>query len=284
VALENARLYQETLRSNRELEQRVAERTAALARRAVELEQARREAEVASRAKSIFLANMSHELRTPLNAIIGYSEMVEEELADSGLESTQTDLQRIRSAGRHLLGLINDILDISKIEAGRMELFLEEFDLDLLLDEVIATVDPLITKNQNTLRLEVAPELGFMVADQTKVRQALFNLLSNAAKFTRDGTVTLRVFVRTQGDEEDIVFEVCDTGIGMNPEQLARLFEPFTQADISTTRVFGGTGLGLAITRRFCRMMGGDVTVSSAPGAGSTFTIQLPRHVVAEAE
>ena len=248
----------------------------------VELERAKLRAEEASRTKSLFLANMSHELRTPLNAILGYSEMLEEEAHDLELENFGPDLSRINTAGKHLLSLINDILDLSKIEAGKMDLFVEEFDLNALINEVSMLTKPLMEKNSNALHVEMAPDLGAMSADQTKVRQCLFNLLSNAAKFTENGEVQLRV--RRENimalDEATargwLVFEVQDSGIGMSAEQILQLFQAFTQADASTTRKFGGTGLGLALTRRFCQMMGGDVNVHSAPGEGSTFTIHLP--------
>jgi signal transduction histidine kinase/DNA-binding response OmpR family regulator len=241
-----------------------------------ELWRAKELAEGANHAKSAFLANMSHELRTPLNAIIGYSEMLQEEAVEAGQNELVPDLQKIYTAGRHLLTLINDILDLSKIEAGKMELFVESFDIATLVQEVVTTIRPLMQKQANQLEVECAPDLGMMRADVTKVRQALFNLLSNASKFTHEGIVRLRV-ARHETDELDqVVFEVADTGIGMNNEQLERLFEAFTQADASTTRKYGGTGLGLAITRRFCQMMGGDVTVTSEVGIGSTFTITLP--------
>jgi PAS domain S-box-containing protein len=240
-----------------------------------ELTRARRAAEEANSAKSQFLASMSHELRTPLNAIIGYSEMVEEEVVELGHPDLAPDLHKIRSAGRHLLALINDILDLSKIEAGRVELYLEDFELDELLRDVATTVRPLVEKNANTLVIE-GSGLGTMRGDITKVRQMLLNLLSNACKFTDHGTVTLSAD-RTDGpDGDEVRFRVADSGIGMTPEQLDRIFEAFAQAAASISRNYGGTGLGLAITRKFARMMGGDVTVESTPGRGSVFTIRLP--------
>jgi signal transduction histidine kinase/DNA-binding response OmpR family regulator len=241
-----------------------------------EVAKAREAAENANRTKSLFLANMSHELRTPLNAILGYSEMLQEEAVEQKLDDFVADLEKICVAGKHLLALINDILDLSKIEAGKMELFLEDFDLAEMIREVTATIQPLVRTNANTLHVELAPELGGMHADQTKVRQGLFNLLSNAVKFTQDGTITLNAGRERMDEREWIVFRVTDTGIGLSAEQLVKLFQDFTQADTSTTRRFGGTGLGLALTRRFCQMMGGDVSVQSAPDQGSVFTIMLP--------
>jgi len=241
---------------------------------------AKEAAEQANRTKSAFLANMSHELRTPLNAIIGYSEMLQEEAAESGNAEAIPDLRKIHGAGKHLLALINDILDLSKIEAGKLELFLENFEVRALVEEVCATVQPLVEKNGNVMEVESPPEVGGMHADVTRVRQVLLNLLSNASKFTERGTVRLEARREKDGDGEWIVFRVSDTGIGMSPKQLGRLFQAFTQADASTSRRYGGTGLGLVICRRFAQMMGGDVSVASAEGKGSTFTVRLPARVV----
>lgn len=230
----------------------------------------------ANRAKSLFLANMSHELRTPLNAILGYSEMLHEEAIEREMAEFSADLGKINAAGKHLLALINDILDLSKIEAGKMELFLENFDLAEMINEVASTIRPIVEKNGNVLRIECAPDLGAMHADQIKVRQALFNLLSNAAKFTSKGNITLEASRQSMDGSEWIMFRVADAGIGLSADQIIKLFRDFTQADASTTRKFGGTGLGLALTRRFCQIMGGDVTVHSVLGEGSIFTIKLP--------
>jgi len=254
IAIENARLFEALQEANVQLAE-------------------------ASQHKSSFLANMSHELRTPLNAIIGYSEMLQEEADELGEESFLPDLQRINGAGKHLLGLINDILDLSKIEAGRMDLYLESFEVPTLVQDVAAIVQPLVEKNSNTLVVFCTDEIGTMHADQTKIRQALFNLLSNAAKFTEHGSITLTV----QRESDDwLTFAVSDTGIGMTEEQLGRLFEAFNQAEASTRSTYGGTGLGLAISRHFCRLMGGNLTVESVYGQGSTFTVRLPAVVSEE--
>ncbi|MEE8509103.1 MAG: MHYT domain-containing protein, partial [Myxococcota bacterium] len=244
-----------------------------------ELAAARRAAEAANRAKSVFLANMSHELRTPMNAIIGYSEMLIEDAQDEGNEAAVGDLEKIHSAGRHLLALINDVLDLSKIEAGKMDLYVESFEIAAMVDDVVATIDGLVKKKGNRLRVEVDPSLGQMRADLTKVRQALFNLLSNAAKFTREGEIALVVKKETVNGAEWVRMSISDTGIGIPPEKLDQVFEEFSQADETTSRDFGGTGLGLPISRRFCRLMGGDITVESRAGEGSTFTIRLPAQV-----
>jgi signal transduction histidine kinase/CheY-like chemotaxis protein len=242
-----------------------------------EAEKARAEAEAASRTKSAFLANMSHELRTPLNAIIGYSEILVEDATDRGDDTTIADLQKIQAAGKHLLGLINDILDLSKIEAGRMDVYLEQVYLTRLVDEVKTIVEPMVTKNGNKLVIECPPDIGSLRTDLTKLKQSLINLLSNAAKFTRTGNVTLRLSRAIGADGlSRVSFAVVDSGIGMNDEQIGRLFQAFTQADSSTTRNFGGTGLGLTISKHFCVMLGGSIDVASKPGEGSTFTIVLP--------
>ncbi|HKC07033.1 MAG TPA: GAF domain-containing protein, partial [Methylomirabilota bacterium] len=243
-----------------------------------------RQLEAADRHKSEFLANMSHELRTPLNAIIGYSEMLQEDAADLGAGQFTDDLGKINSAGKHLLELINAVLDLSKIEAGKMELYLESFDVAGLVRDIAAVIQPLAAKNANRLDVRCPAETGTMRADVTKVRQALFNLLSNACKFTERGAISLTVAREVVEGRDSMVFAVSDTGIGMTPEQIARLFEAFSQADAATTRRYGGTGLGLALSRRLCRMMGGDVTVESLAGRGSTFTIRLPAEVAESVE
>lgn len=245
-------------------------------REAEQLRLDKERAEQANKAKSAFLANMSHELRTPLNAILGYSEMLQEEAEDLGEKTFVADLKKIHGAGKHLLRLINAVLDLSKIEAGRMDLFLEDFAIAGMIDEVVTTITPLVSKNQNTLKVQVAADIGQMHADLTKVRQTLFNLLSNASKFTEKGVITIEAMREVTGAVPMIVLRVKDTGIGMTPEQLQKLFEAFAQADPSTTRKYGGTGLGLAISRRFCRMMGGDISVTSEHGKGSTFEVRLP--------
>ena len=257
IAIENVRLFDEIQDKSRQLAE-------------------------ASQHKSQFLANMSHELRTPLNAIIGVTEMLRED-AES-LNQDVEPLDRVLGAGRHLLALINDILDLSKIEAGRMELALSTFALAPLIDDVVKTIEPLAAKNSNRVPVNCDAAIGTMHADQMRLRQALLNLMSNANKFTERGTITIDARHRQENGDDCITLAVTDTGIGMTPEQMGKLFQEFSQASSSTASKYGGTGLGLAISRRFCQMMGGDITVESEPGRGSTFTIRLPRIVEAPEE
>ena len=258
---------------NANLEKTVADRTSDLKSAVEDAEEARAQAQEASKTKSAFLANMSHELRTPMNAIIGYGEMLLEEAEDTGEKWMESDLKKILSSAKHLLQLINDILDLSKIEAGRMTVFLEPVDIAQAARDVASTVEPLVAKNGNVFELKCAEDIGTMRTDLTKLRQTLFNLLSNASKFTEKGRITLEI---TRRADQMVSFAVSDTGIGMTPEQTDKLFGEFVQADASTTRKYGGTGLGLAISRKFCRLLGGDITVQSVPGEGSAFTAILP--------
>lgn len=264
--------------------ERLEQERRTLERRAQRLARSKEEALDASRAKSAFIAHMSHELRTPLTAIIGYSELLEDEFHDlASAEAFVPDVQKIQAAANHLLSLINNMLDLSKIEAGKMELFLEEFELGDVLDEVEATVRPLVEKNRNRFTVRAGEARGMVRLDRVKVRQVLLNLLGNAAKFTSDGEVALsarRVFGE-QG--ERLVLQVSDSGIGMSPSQIKRIFEEFAQGSAATTRRYGGTGLGLAISRNFCHLMRGDIEVESALGRGSTFTATLPARL-SEAE
>jgi signal transduction histidine kinase/DNA-binding response OmpR family regulator len=254
LAIQNARLFQEVREKSQQLE-------------------------VASQLKSQFLANMSHELRTPLNAIIGVTEMLQEDARDLKREDDLEPLERVLRAARHLLALINDILDLSKIEAGKMDIHIESFAIAPLIEDVVQTIGTMAATNGNELVVNCAADIGTMRADQTRIRQALLNLASNANKFTERGTVTIGATRATEEGREWVTMAVTDTGIGLTPEQIGKLFHEFVQADASTTRKYGGTGLGLAISRRFCQMMGGDITVASEPGRGSTFTIRLPAEV-----
>jgi signal transduction histidine kinase len=254
IAMENVRLFEEIQDKNHQLAE-------------------------ASQHKSQFLANMSHELRTPLNAIIGVTEMLQEDA--EALKQDTEPLDRVLGAGRHLLALINDILDLSKIEAGRMELAVSSFALAPLMADVVRTIEPLAAKNGNKVAVHCDGEIGTMHADQMRLRQALLNLMSNANKFTELGTIGINARQRQENGREWITVAVTDTGIGMTPEQMGKLFQEFSQASSTTASKYGGTGLGLAISKRFCQMMGGDITVESEPGRGSTFTIRLPRLVEA---
>ncbi len=265
------------------LEERVLERTQTLAleveerrRTEVELRKATLAAEQASLAKSAFVANMSHELRTPLNAIIGYSEMLKEEAEEQGEAANAGDLSKILTAGRHLLSLINDVLDLSKIEAGRMELEITPFDLAEVVRSVVSTSEHVAAGRGNRLTVDVGNDVGVVELDRTKVQQVLINLVGNACKFTERGAVTVRATCGRSDDE--VVLSVSDTGIGMTREQQGQLFREFSQADVSTTRRYGGTGLGLAISQRLCHMLGGSIGVHSEPGRGTTFEVRLPRH------
>ncbi|MDX2233176.1 MAG: ATP-binding protein [Hyphomonadaceae bacterium] len=254
----------------------IAVRDAALARMIDDLARARTAAEQANLAKSQFLANMSHELRTPLNAIIGYGELLQEGARDRQDAEAEADLTRVLAAAQRLLRLINDVLDLSKVEAGRMDVMVQTFAVEPMIDDALATVRPASAANGNTLTLHCAPDLGEAVSDRFRMSQCVLNLLSNAAKFTRGGAITVTASRELRADSPWIVIAVADTGVGIAPDQLARLFQPFAQADDTRVHAIGGTGLGLVITRRLARLMGGDVTVESAPGAGSVFTLAVP--------
>jgi signal transduction histidine kinase len=244
-----------------------------------QLEAATRMAEAANLAKTSFLANMSNELRTPLNTIIGYSEILQEMAQDDGLNDYAGDLVKIQSAGRHLLKLISDILDLSKIEAGKMELHLEDIDLTSMVDEIRSIAMPMVVKNGNAVYIHCPSTIGHLYSDRTKLKQSLVNLLSNACKFTSGGVVKLTVERAVLAPDSPVTFRVSDTGIGMTPQHTGKLFTPFSLADTSTTQHYEGTGMGLAITRHFCELLGGSVDVQSVVGKGSTFTMVMPSRI-----
>jgi signal transduction histidine kinase len=279
LAVDRTRAEREVARYTRDLEKahdlqrQNAEQLSALVD---ELRVTQRQAEAATRAKSDFLASMSHELRTPLNAIILYSELLQEQAEDRAEPTSVADLQRIQSSGKHLLELINGILDLSKIEAGKMSLSLETIDVKVMVDDLVDTLGPILRQKHNTFSLKCGPDVGPIYADRMKTRQILLNLLSNSAKFTREGTIALEITASTLHGAPSVEFSVTDTGVGMTAEQCGRIFDPFTQADVTTTRKYGGTGLGLAIVARFCQLMGGRVSVESEMGMGSRFIVQLP--------
>jgi signal transduction histidine kinase len=294
IALDNAALYKRIAEEARareaELQRLVDERTRSLREALGEAErqrglaqEAQQVAEDANRVKGRFLASMSHELRTPIGGILGYADIVKDQAQDIGHEELLPDLAKIEGAARHLLNVINDILDFSKVEAGKMTLFVEEFDLAAIVRDVEGTVQPLVARKANTLEVRCSDDLGTVRNDQTRVRQVLLNLLSNASKFTENGRIILGARrLRNESGEERIELSVTDSGIGMTPEQLQKLFQAFTQAETSTAKKYGGTGLGLALCRQFCRMMGGDITVTSDYGRGTTFTADVPATVVAQ--
>ncbi len=275
VIFEDVFLVIACVRGTRELAEQ-ASATAELGEMVAQLRASQQQVEAANRARSEFVANMSHELRTPLNAITLYSELLEENAVEDGRQSDIADLNKIQAASRHLLGLINGLLDLSKVESGRMELDLQTFDLRQMIDEMLSTIDAVVRKNGNTLQATFGEELGVVQGDLTKTRQILFNLLSNAAKFTSHGTVKLHVDRRAIDGVDSVEFVVSDSGIGMTEEQIAKLFRPFVQADASISRKYGGTGLGLAIVARFCALMSGDVRAESPPEGGSRFIVRLP--------
>ncbi len=263
-------------------EQRLIHANAELQRVNDQLNRARDEAVKANQSKSLFLANMSHELRTPLNAIIGYSELIREELEESGVTEASVDLEKIRGAGKYLLNIVSDVLDLSKIEAGRVDMFWETFAIAELVDDIAAWMRPQAERTRNKLEVVHVSDgsLGTISADKTRLRQALVNLMANACKFTEAGVIRLFVHREVTADTEWIAFRITDTGIGMTPEVVRELFQPFTRGDLESIRKYEGTGLGLAISRRLCRMMGGDITVESTPGKGSTFTARVPARAV----